>query len=129
MRQRDSIGELAQQQGREGGKGDLANGLMLTVLIDDGEVASGALGQFVEILVSTWLHQRDAVDLHSLGLRLGPKVAGPGVRTAGNAIGHEADDLGRRTHPKGHFDPLVPGGSRGEGCFLHDAPGIRKLLG
>ena len=56
MRQRDSIGELAQQQGREGGKGDLANGLMLTVLIDDGEVASGALGQFVEILVSTWLH-------------------------------------------------------------------------
>ena len=44
----------------------LANVLVLAVLVDDGESSPGALGKFVEILVGTRLHQRDAVDLDAL---------------------------------------------------------------
>ena len=44
----------------------LAHVLVLTVLVDHGKSPSGALGKFVEILVRTGFHERDAVDLHSL---------------------------------------------------------------
>ena len=92
-------------------KVDLANGLVLAVLVDNGEVSSGALGKFVEVLVGTGLHQRDAVDLHALRFGLGAKFPCPSVRAAGHAIGHETDNLRRGAHAKGHLDPLVPGGS------------------
>ena len=110
-------------------KVDLANGLVLAVLVDNGEVPSGALGKFVEVLVGTGLHQRDAVDLHALRFRLGAKFTRPNVRAAGHAIGHKADNLWRGAHPKGHFNSLVPGSSRGERGFLDDASGIGQLLG
>ena len=48
------------------GKLALANVLVFAVLVDDGESSPGALGKFVEILVGTRLHQRDAVDLYAL---------------------------------------------------------------
>ena len=44
----------------------LANVLVFAVLVDDGESSPGALGKLVEVVVGTRLHQRDAVDLHTL---------------------------------------------------------------
>ena len=53
-------------QGAGSGELALANVLVLAVLVDDRESSPGALGKFVEILVGTRLHQRDAVDLDAL---------------------------------------------------------------
>ena len=103
-------------------KVDLANGLVLAVLVDNGEVPSGTLGKFVEVLVGTGLHQRDAVDLHTLRFCLGAKFTRPGVRAAGHAIGHKAEICGGGLIPRAISIPLSQEVPDERGAFLTMRP-------